>query len=69
MAFFFVNISTASSKLVTKSGVYLKNCSATSVIGGKLNKEHFLNVHKFVKWTKNTQLLAGLLRRNKLLLI
>ena len=45
-AFFFVNISTASSKLVTKSGFYPKNCWATNVIGGKLNKEHFLNVLK-----------------------
>lgn len=43
---FLVNISTASSTLVTKSGFYLKNCSATNVTGGKLNKEQFLNALK-----------------------
>ena len=48
---FFVNIWTASSKLVTKSGFYLKNCSVTNVIGGKLNKELniFLMYSKFSK--------------------
>ena len=44
--FFFVNIWTASSKLVTKSGFYVKNCSVTNVTGGKLNKEYFLNALK-----------------------
>ena len=58
MAFFFVNISTASSKLVTKSGFYLKNCSAANVIGGKLNKEHFLNVHKFGKMDEKYSIIS-----------
>ena len=58
MAFFFVNISTASSKLVTKSGFYLKNCSATNVIGGKLNKEHFLDVLKFGKMDEKHSIIS-----------
>ena len=43
MTSFVVNISTASSTLFTKSGFYPKKCSATKVIGGKLNKGNFFN--------------------------
>ena len=43
MTSFVVNILTASSTLFTKSGFYPKKCSATKVIGGKLNKGNFFN--------------------------
>ena len=48
MTSFVVNISTASSTLFTKSGFYPKKCSATKVIGGKLNKGNFFNALNMV---------------------